>query len=73
MRSRPRIVSAWRRSVVRRLGRVSGNSRDAKYGPRAVERGGSLTALFHGIKKPGSDGSQGGKGLLSLPGAIGSN
>jgi hypothetical protein len=24
------------------------------------------------IKKPGSDGSQGGKGLLSLPGAIGS-
>jgi hypothetical protein len=73
MRSRPRIVSAWRRSVVCRLGRASEKSSDAKHSPRAVKRGGSLTALFHGIKKPGSDGSQGGKGLLSLPGAIGSN
>jgi hypothetical protein len=53
-------VSTWRR-----FGRASESSRDAKHGPHA-------NASFHGIKKPGSDGSQGGKGLLSLPGAIGS-
>jgi hypothetical protein len=29
-------------------------------------------AYHRAQKKPGSDGSQGGKGLLSLPGAIGS-
>ena len=60
MRSR-RGISAWRR-----FGRALGSSRDLKHGPHA-------DASFHGIKKPGSDGSQGGKGLLSLPGAIGSN